>query len=278
MTRIIFTGRADAAIWRRATERIGPFCALITPEDLVACPISLGVVGRYNAADLATSAADLCVAFEDNDTARACAAAGIPTVDAEGNDVNGKVDNPMPQHEFLWIDLETTGLDPATGKILEFAAVLCEDGREGDFAIVAEYTSAVHHEVAREIADDYVKAMHDANGLWNDVAASALTLADAERFLCALADDLTGDRRHAIVLAGNSVHFDLAWLRVWMPEFATRLSHRVFDVTTLRRVVDAWGVAVEWPARDAHRALDDIRASIAEARIARHALGLGVTP
>ncbi len=40
------------------------------------------------------------------------------------------------RHRFLWLDLETTGIDPAAGLILEYAAVLCDDARD-DFARVA---------------------------------------------------------------------------------------------------------------------------------------------
>ena len=179
-------------------------------------------------------------------------------------------------HQFLWLDLETTGLDPASGVPLEFAAVLCEDARGDDFRVVQSFTSAIHHEVDALDAlriDRTVLDMHAANGLWKDVQLASVSVADVDAFLAALAADLTGGRERAVRLAGSSVHFDLAWCRVHFPTFARYLSHRVLDVTTLRAAVDVWAPApVEWPRRDAHRALDDVLASIAEARVARAAL------
>lgn len=205
---------------------------------------------------------------------------GWPTVIAREDDdepapTSATEDN-MKSHEFLWLDLETTGLDPARGALLEFAAVLCEDARGDDFAIVQSFSGVVHHDVAALASfpiDVAVTSMHTKNGLWHDVAASTTTLAEVDAFLAELAASLTGGRKRAVTLAGSSVHFDLAWSRVHLPRFAEFLSHRVFDVSTIRRAVDAWATSpVVWPTRDAHRALDDITATIAEARVARRAM------
>ena len=176
-----------------------------------------------------------------------------------------------PTHEFLWFDLETTGLDPHKGRVLEFACALCEDARGDDFAIVQEYTAAIRCEAPGEV-DPAVLRMHTRNGLWAACEASTTTLAEVDAFLAALCASLT-TRKHAITLAGNSVHFDLAWARVHLPAFAECLSHRVFDVSTLQRCCDSWApAAVAWPRAEAHRALDDVHESIARARLARKAM------
>jgi len=162
--------------------------------------------------------------------------------------------------------------------VLEFAAVLCEDARGDDFAIVQQYTGVIGataeaFTAARATCSKCVLGMHARNGLWADAAASDTTAEEVDAFLAALACDLSGGRKHSITLAGSSVHFDLAWCRVHFPAFAEYLSHRVFDVSTMRRAVDAWcGGAVQWPVRDTHRALADVLASIAECRAARDAL------
>jgi oligoribonuclease len=202
---------------------------------------------------------------------------------AQGEAPLAREEAPMTQkddapvaHEFIWLDLETTGLDPHEGLLLEFAAVLCEDHRGDDFAVVQQYTGVVHHsaEAINAVAPDQaVIKMHRENGLWDDVLASTTTLAEVDGFLAALAESLT-PRKRVIVLAGSSVHFDRRWCDVHLPRFAAYLSHRVFDVTTVRRVVDAYGPATVWPYRDSHRALADVLATIAEARCALRALGL----
>lgn len=185
----------------------------------------------------------------------------------------------MQTHQFLWLDLETTGLDPASGVPLEFAAVLCEDARGDDMRVVQSFSSAIHHEVAALEAlkiDVRVLDMHAASGLWKDVQLATVSVAEVDAFLAALAADLTGGREHVVRLAGSSVHFDLAWCRVHFPKFARYLSHRVLDVTTLRAAVDVWSPApVAWPKRDSHRALADIMASIDEARLARATMFAG---
>ena len=179
------------------------------------------------------------------------------------------------RHNFLWFDCETTGLDPSRGLMLEFAAVLCEDSRGDEFAIVQQYTAAIHYDAAQMAGvqvDAVVQSMHERNGLWLDVAASAITLAEADAFLCELTRTLT-TRKHSIMLAGNSIVFDRAWCGVHMPAFAEYLSHRTFDVRALMSACDAWGPRVEWPNVEAHRALPDVLQSIACARVARRAMG-----
>jgi oligoribonuclease len=178
----------------------------------------------------------------------------------------------------MWIDLETTGLDPDTGVVLEFAVVLCEDGRGDDFAIIAQYEGVIHHslgELSAMMIDQVVEDMHRDNHLWSESQLSATTTAEVDEFLASLADSLTGGRKRVITLAGSSVHFDHLWCRRHFPRFAAYLSHRVFDVTTLRRAAEIWGSPATWPTRDTHRAMPDILASIDEARIARKALRCG---
>jgi oligoribonuclease len=175
----------------------------------------------------------------------------------------------MTAHEFLWMDLETSGLDPRTGSVLEYAVVLCEDAAGDDLEIVSEYSSAIHTDLANVFVDRVVLRMHRDNGLWADVRASDVTLEESDAQLTTIAQSL-GASLHSITLAGNSVHFDLAWCRVRFPSFAQYLSHRVFDVSTLRRACETWFPHARhvWP-RSAHRALPDVIASIETARIAR---------
>lgn len=281
--RIAFVGSAGPAVWAHAIDalraRLGEFIAVAAHATPVPSTRHGLVVSRYDAndAELIGSGLDLCVLLDDDpayDTFEAVTMlAGVPCWRPAGD---AEREQTMQAHQFLWFDLETTGLDPATGRVLEFAAVLCEDARGDDFAVVQQFSGVVHvapDELRALPIDLAVMKMHHANGLWAAVRESTTTIAEVDAFLSALADSITGGRKRAITLAGSSVHFDLAWCRVHMPAFAEYLSHRVFDVATLRRAVDSWAPApVEWPRRDAHRALDDVLASIAEARVARAAL------
>ena len=190
-------------------------------------------------------------------------------------------------HEFLWLDLETTGLINAkpgglyafgddAGHILEFAAVLAADDRAGDLSVVQAYEGAVHYDAPEAFAmDPFVLKMHTDNGLFADCRASTISLADADEFLYGLCCELAGNKRpRGITLAGNSVHFDLQWVRVHMPLFASALHHRVFDVSTLQRAAMINVEGYEPLRANAHRALDDLYQSLAAYKAWREAVGL----
>lgn len=180
------------------------------------------------------------------------------------------------QHNFLWLDLETTGLIPGRDLILEFAAVLAADDLEGDMSVVEEYQGVLR--CTREmregvLPDQYVTTMHARNGLWAECAESDTTITEVEEFFLETFAD--GGKKRGIVLAGNSVHFDRAFLAAHMPKFAGCLSHRVLDVSTLIAAVQRWrDPAFESTKTDVHRALPDVHASLDTARRIRDLVGL----
>jgi oligoribonuclease len=173
----------------------------------------------------------------------------------------------MNKHEFLWLDLETTGLHANTCQILEWAVVLAADDRGGDMRPITQYEGVIH--VADTDAlemDPFVRNMHTQNGLLDACRESDASLAESDDFLAGVCADL-GAAPRSIVLAGASVHFDLAFIRVHMPAFAAYLSHRVFDVSTLKRALESWGPPGVKIKRDpAHRAMPDVIQSLDEAR------------
>lgn len=171
------------------------------------------------------------------------------------------------KHQFLWLDLETTGLDPHRCRILEWAVVLAADDRDGDMQPIEQYSSVIHVETGAELPemDDYVRKMHTENGLLAECFAGGATLAESEAFLVEL---VGGEATRGVVLAGGSVHFDLGFLRVHMPRFARCLSHRVFDVSTLKAAERTWGEDIG-DTKGGHRALSDVLVSLSEARVLR---------
>jgi oligoribonuclease len=182
----------------------------------------------------------------------------------------------MRQFEFIWFDLETTGLNNAPefskpgdlyagGHVLEFAAVVAADDREGDLLAVDEVSGVIHHVADDLKMSEFVHSMHTRNGLLAEVEASTLTLAAADQQLADFCESL-GVQPRGVSLAGNSVHFDLSWARVHMPRFASFLSHRVFDVSTLLRAGEAWIPGYKKEKAEAHRALDDVLESLYLAR------------
>jgi oligoribonuclease len=175
--------------------------------------------------------------------------------------------------EFIWLDLETTGLDPDREIILEIGVIIANDSKGDDFTeVAAEQTVITPYDfggrVAQTILDEMhprVSDMHTKNGLLEELEDPSLccTIEEADTYFAALVPDGLPS------IAGNSVgSFDLQFLRKHMPKFAARLSHRVYDVSTLIRAERTYGdsAAMVETKADAHRALADVRASLATAR------------
>lgn len=179
------------------------------------------------------------------------------------------------KHNYLWFDMETTGLDPKNGRPLEVGVVLAADAAGDDLSIVDEASVVIHWpelEIQRLRSEglicDYVHRLHEASGLWADVAASDANVLLVDDILLSVVEDLAGGDKHMLVrLAGNSVgQFDLQWCRAWFPKFAARLHHQCLDTSTLRQAAELWhDQEIDW-GQPTHRALDDVHRSLHIAR------------
>lgn len=180
---------------------------------------------------------------------------------------------------LIWIDLETTGLDPNTGKILEVGAIATTT----DLDVIAEDSFLVDPiDVLKsfEHAPANVQKMHTDNGLiealilgqacgtltpFGGIATRLSVFADAHG--CTGADG-NGDPWRS-PLCGSNPAFDRNWLRVHAPAFERKLHYRNLDVSTVHALAGYWfGEAFEHKAESVstHRAIDDIRFSIARLR------------
>jgi len=169
---------------------------------------------------------------------------------------------------LVWIDLEMTGLDPAQHHIIEIATLITDASLE----IVAEGPDLVIHQPESVILamNEWSVLHHTASGLVDKVRTSTVSLAEAEQRTlevvkaCCVAGTAP--------LAGNSVHVDRFFLRRHMPALEAHLHYRNVDVTSIKELVRRWMPKTfsRLPKKsDAHRALDDIRESIAELRFYR---------
>lgn len=183
------------------------------------------------------------------------------------------------KHSFFWFDLETTGLDHREVGMqpLEWALVLADDAPGGTLEPVQSWAGVIQCPKPPPTCDLYVVGMHTKNGLWAECQAATETVASTDDLLFGLAQMISGqDKPRGIELAGNSVHFDLEWCKVHFPKFAACLSHRVMNVSTLLSAGRTW--YPDWeelPSANAHRALDDVYASLALARHCRAKMGWG---
>lgn len=162
---------------------------------------------------------------------------------------------------LVFFDLETTGLNPNRDVILEVAACAVDARLEpvSGFAVVL-FRPRGH---VYPLADDYVRQMHTTNGLWSECEASPHDHATATAALSSWLDGL-GPAPHT--LAGDSVHFDLSFLRAQMPDVASRFSHRLLDVSAFRVAREVLGFEKVDFGASSHRAQGDVMASIAKAK------------
>lgn len=162
---------------------------------------------------------------------------------------------------MVWIDLEMTGLDPETDTIIEIATLVTD----ADLEIVAEGPDIVIDTPDEKLdgMDAWNVEHHTKSGLLAAIATSNVSLAEAER------RTLEFLRRHVpenrAPLCGNSIWQDRRFLHKYMPDLAAHLHYRSIDVSSLKELAKRWYPdAVFSKPNTTHRALDDIRQSVAE--------------
>ena len=167
------------------------------------------------------------------------------------------------------MDLEMTGLDPARDRIVEIATIVTDDELE----IVAEGPDLVVHQPAELLAQmvDIVRDMHTRSGLLTEIEASTLSLEDAGRQTLAFIREHVPEPR-SVPLCGNSIGTDRRFLAAQLPEIEEHLHYRSVDVSSIKELARRWypKILLSAPRKvGSHRALGDIRESIAELRYYR---------
>lgn len=165
---------------------------------------------------------------------------------------------------LAWIDLEMTGLDPSRHVVVEIATLITDD----DLTIIAEGPDLVINATEDQLAeiDPFVVEMHTRSGLLNEIRASSVTMDEAAASTLSFLTEHIGEPG-TVPLAGNSIGTDRRFLALQMPTIENFLHYRSIDVSTLKELASRWypEALANAPKKDGgHRALDDIRESVAE--------------
>jgi oligoribonuclease len=162
---------------------------------------------------------------------------------------------------FFWIDLEMTGLDEKTDRILEAAAVVTDH----EFQTLEKMECVIFQppEIL-EGMNAWCRKHHGESGL-TELVKTGIPLEQAEQQLIALADRHF-KKNDPVVLCGNSVGNDRRFIDAWMPTFAKRLHYRLIDVSSLKEIFRT-KYGFKYEKENKHRALDDIYESIEELKI-----------
>jgi oligoribonuclease len=165
---------------------------------------------------------------------------------------------------LAWMDLEMTGLDPLSDVIVEIATLVTDDNLE----LVAEGPDLVVSATPAALAamSSYVREMHTSSGLLAQIEASPLSLAEAGQATLEFLR-LHISEPGTVPLCGNSIGVDRRFLSLQLPELDHFFHYRSVDVSTVKELARRWmPEALEHAPRKAgsHRALDDIKESVAE--------------
>lgn len=176
------------------------------------------------------------------------------------------------------MDLEMTGLDPARHRIVEIATLVTDDELE----LVAEGPDLVVNPGAQALEgmEDVVRSMHTKSGLLAAIEASTVTLEEAGAATLAFIKQHVPEPR-TVPLCGNSIGTDRRFLAAQLPEIEDWLHYRSVDVSTIKELARRWypdSLAGAPTKAGGHRALDDIRESVAELRYFREKIFLAPVP
>lgn len=176
---------------------------------------------------------------------------------------------PTRPNEFnlVWVDMEMTGLNPDTDRIIEVAVVVTDS----ELNVLAEGPVFAIHQPDEILdgMDSWNKGTHGRSGLIDRVKASTVTEAEAER---ALVDFL----KHFVPagkspMCGNSICQDRRFMVRTMPKLEEFFHYRNLDVSTLKELCRRWKpeLANGFKKHQKHTALADIIESIEELRYYR---------
>ncbi len=163
---------------------------------------------------------------------------------------------------LIWIDLEMTGLDPETDRIIEIATIVTDP----QLNEVAQGPVLAIHQTNEMLdgMDDWCKQTHGNSGLTARVCQSTISESEAEQQTLAFL------RKHVnkgmSPMCGNSIGQDRRFLWRYMPALNDYFHYRNIDVSTLKELAWRWRPELlnGFTKKSSHLALEDIRDSIME--------------
>jgi len=165
-------------------------------------------------------------------------------------------------NNLVWIDLEMTGLDTQTDRIIEIATIVTD----GKLNILAEGPVLAIHQPDDVLAamDEWNTKQHGKSGLTKRVQESNISMAEAESQTINFLSQYVAKGKSP--MCGNSICQDRRFMARCMPELESYFHYRNLDVSSIKELAARWAptVAKGVEKKSAHLALDDIKDSINE--------------
>lgn len=172
---------------------------------------------------------------------------------------------------MVWIDCEMTGLSLAHDALIEVAALVTDS----ELNVLGDGVDVVIRppDEALVTMPDIVRQMHTSSGLLEELPGG-IGLEEAEKIVLDYVREHVAEPRKA-PLCGNSVSTDRGFLARDMEALEQHLHYRIVDVSSIKELARRWYPRAYFnsPEKNGnHRALADIRESIAELRYYREAV------
>ena len=169
---------------------------------------------------------------------------------------------PRDDNRLIWLDMEMTGLNPLTDKVLELAIVVTD----AHLNTIAEAPVLVVHQSDEVLAgmDAWNTSTHGRSGLTEKVRASTLSEQDVTAHMLEFLKAYVGPNKSP--MCGNSICQDRRFMAQHMPELEKYFHYRNLDVSTLKELARRWQPKVYDGFKKAtkHTALADVYESIDE--------------
>ncbi len=174
------------------------------------------------------------------------------------------------EQNLIWIDLEMTGLDPETHKIIEIATIVTDS----ELNILAEGPVFAVHQPESELAkmDEWCTTTHTKSGLVDRIRNDSVSEEEAIKQTITFLGKWVPKGKSPI--CGNSIGQDRRFLVKHMPELEEYFHYRYVDVSTIKELTRRWKPEIldGFSKKSSHLALDDIRESIAELKYYRETI------
>lgn len=170
-------------------------------------------------------------------------------------------------NNLIWIDLEMTGLNTDTDRIIEIATLVTDSNlnilEEGPVLAIHQSNEMLNG------MDDWNTRQHGGSGLVERVRASMVNEIEAEQRTLEFLQKYVP--RNKSPMCGNSICQDRRFLHRSMPDLEKYFHYRNLDVSTVKELARRWAptLADGFSKNPAHLALEDIRDSVRELKYYR---------
>jgi oligoribonuclease len=171
------------------------------------------------------------------------------------------------EFNLVWVDLEMTGLEPDTDRIIEIAVVVTDMHLN---TIAEGPVFAIHQsDETMDKMDAWNKGTHGRSGLIERVRTSTVTEEQAEQALIAFLKQFVPAGKSP--MCGNTICQDRRFMARTMPKLESFFHYRNLDVSTLKELCRRWKpeLVAGFKKHQKHTALADIIESIEELKYYR---------